>query len=163
MLRHFFLVALGLSSAGAAAGDASWRPVYVVGSDGNATCGTRDDLIRLVRAGSPVRIAWGGPLPQGGGLEHAADVQLLTIRDGHVFAQLDPVVVQRPASGGGLDLLTKEDMRFTALISTDGQLSGGVLGRESIRHPVAAAWFVPGNALKETKIRASCRAPARYY
>ena len=70
----------------------SWRMVYANDAQGAAVAGSKDALVEAVRAGSPVRVYFGG-----GRVEHVADVQFLTIFDGEVFAQLTPI--EGPAPG----------------------------------------------------------------
>ena len=81
------------------ANQGGWRLVYRNDKDGNGTYGNKQDLIKAVRHGYPVRVGWGsGPRPgRPGSVEHVADAYFLTIaNEKEVFAQILPIIGQAP-------------------------------------------------------------------
>ncbi len=124
------VLALATSGGGVQAQDAAgshWRLVFAVDSTGAATHGDKEALLESVRAGLPVRVGWRVTwrLQDGrtGGVEHVADAGFLTIYQGEVFAQLAPIVRQRPSlDAPDITLIPSET--WVGVLDSTGRLRG---------------------------------------
>lgn len=72
-----------------------WQLVFQTDKSGMIVHGTKNELIKLVREGYPIRVGWDDMGKTS--VEHTIAVQFLTIaNEKEVFAQLEPFWVQRP-------------------------------------------------------------------
>jgi hypothetical protein len=79
--------------------DVGWNLIYENDENGKKLAGNLDTLLRAVRKGEPIRIAWQIEHPTNKRLkvEHFADAGFVTIlNDTVVFAQIDPILGQTP-------------------------------------------------------------------
>jgi hypothetical protein len=124
-----------------------WRLLVAVDSTGQALEGTKAALREAVRAGEPIRVAWNVPwrLADGrsGALEHVADAAFLTVHQDEVFAQLAPIVRQRPT----IDSATVQldgSATWVGMLDTTGRLRGvftGTSEAQNVRLPTR--WYAP--------------------
>ncbi len=122
-----------------------WKLIYKNDKDGKAIFGTKEDLFKAIRKGKEVRIGWGG-----GRVEHFADAKFLTITNGkEVFAQIDPIIGQRPElDGDTLRVNFRESSQWTIIVGTNGFsdrlnidiLKDSVVGHRNLTTEVS--WFV---------------------
>ncbi|MEM7487133.1 MAG: hypothetical protein AAF348_18150 [Bacteroidota bacterium] len=72
-----------------------WQLIFQTDKSGKVVQGAKNELIKLVREGYPIRVGWEDMGKTS--VEHTIDVQFLTIANGkEVFAQLEPFWGQRP-------------------------------------------------------------------
>ena len=71
---------------------ASWRPLFENDSSGHTIYGSKKALLRAVKEGSPIRVAWGEKLPDG-----TSDIEFST-PDFITLVNDSDLVVQFPAS-----------------------------------------------------------------
>ena len=73
-----------------------WRLVFVNGPDGRDVSGKREDLLRAIRRGSPVRVGWGEAAADGKwSVEEYANTSFVNIMAGReVIAQIEPGLIQ---------------------------------------------------------------------
>jgi hypothetical protein len=146
---------VGVSAAAQPPARRGWQLVYAVDSTGQVLQGDKATLLRAVRAGQPVRVGWriAWRLPDGtaGALEHVADAAFLTIHHDEVFAQMAPILGQRPSAREPIVTFRSDgDQLWYALLDTTGRLVGYFAGGESpqtTRTPTS--WYVdlePGDA-----------------
>lgn len=98
-----FVVLLGCEDKDDGESVSEWKLVYQNDAEGNAVYGNKEELMDAVRNGLPVRIGWGRRSTQDTtrSVEHVADAKFLTIMDNtEVFAQIDPIIGQRPVRDG---------------------------------------------------------------
>ena len=152
-------------SPGGSGGATRWELVYRAGKNGEPMAGSKDRLIEAVRLGYPVRIGWGvsWTLPSGaaGGIEHVADAGFLSIYQGHVFAQISPIRVQRPDPAAPAIRFRKEDNgEWRAQFSTTGTLHSYMAPTDTLAtQQVETYWYVNLPAEKAK----GAAAPARLY
>jgi hypothetical protein len=154
MTRVFTFAMLLLSCAlvrpALAQGSPSWRLLFAVDSAGVRIEGDKTRLIDAVRAGRPVRVGWrlAYRLPDGtaGNLEHVATASFLTIHHGEVFAQIPPILGQRPAAReASIALRTEGDQLWYGLLDTTGRLVGYFTGTGASQTTrVPTYWYVEG-------------------
>ena len=127
-----------------------WQKVFVNNADGTTAFGDKQELVRAVRAGYPVRIGFGGKP-----VEHYADVQFLTVVDGEifkgeVFGQISTIIGQRPTvENDSLKMRFRTWNHWTKMAGTNGYatafmtdyqkdtLVGGNIDRRR-----SSSWFV---------------------
>ncbi len=103
--------------------------IYTADKNGNAVQGSKDDLLKYVNSGNPVRVGWELQAfnPQTNEttvIVHWADAGFITVMHDHVFAQLHPIVEQGPNVGGapGINLMSNQLNGWVAVIGTTGEL-----------------------------------------
>lgn len=91
--------------------------VYKNDANGKTVFGNKAKLLDAVRLGYPVRIGWGSNR-----VEHVADAHFLTIFDGQeVFAQIKPIIGQRPqANGDSLKIAFRANNEWLKMAGTNG-------------------------------------------
>tara|TARA_R110002033_G_scaffold169718_1_gene210860 strand:- start:487 stop:924 length:438 start_codon:yes stop_codon:yes gene_type:complete len=92
--------------------------------DGNITEGSLKTLIENIKNGESIRIGWqldfnNDKIPD---LEHWIDGNFLTILNGHVFNQIEPIYGQLPLSEIPQVQIDNSPMQWTAIIGTNGKL-----------------------------------------
>jgi hypothetical protein len=107
--------------------------VYAADSTGARTAGDKAELLAAVRAGQPVRIGWAVTykLPDStmSRIEHVAEATFLTIHKGEVFAQIAPIIGQRPsATEAVIGFRGKNGELWYAMLDTTGRLRGFFAG-----------------------------------
>ncbi len=70
-----------------------WHLAYSHDKDGQPLDGSKQALVDSILAGKPVRIYWAGRTVQ-----HVMDAGILTVLEGEVFAQIQPITAQRPST-----------------------------------------------------------------
>jgi hypothetical protein len=148
--RLLLLILSALACAGPAriaAQAPGWRLLYSADSTGQALEGNKNAVREAVRAGLPIRVGWSVPyrLPDGrrGALEHVADASFLTIHQDEVFAQLAPIVRQRPhADSAAIQL--DGSAHWVGMLDTTGRLRGVFTGTgdaQDVR--LRTRWYAP--------------------
>lgn len=94
-----------------------WQLVFKNGADGQVLFGEKEKLLDAVRLGYPIRIGWGSNR-----IEHVADADFLTIFEGEeVFAQIKPILGQRPAiDGDSLKIHFRTNNHWVKMSGTNG-------------------------------------------
>ena len=128
-----------------------WRLVYRHDADGKPVAGRKQALLDAVRAGAPVRFAWGFAGTAGGAavsVEHAADPVFLTIMGGeHVFVQLPEHIAQASYARPEAARFDAPSVMWRGLMGSDGTFDAVYVdratGKEVRRFPqrVGLAWF----------------------
>ena len=110
-----------------------WHLVYAADSTGARTAGDKAALLAAVRAGQPVRLGWAITyrLPDSttSTIEHFAEARFLTIHKGEVFAQIAPIIGQRPSAREAVIAFRgKNGELWYAMLDTTGRLRGFFAG-----------------------------------
>lgn len=94
-----------------------WQLVFKNDAAGKALIGDKAALLDAVRLGYPIRIGWGSNR-----VEHVADADFLTIFEGkEVFAQIKPIIGQRPAiDGDSLKIHFRSNNHWVKMAGTNG-------------------------------------------
>lgn len=139
-----------------------WHLMLSHDRDGNVKEGSTDNIVKAVRSGCQLRIAWGGGRadPPRRSVEHVADVKWVTVRNGErVQAQIGDFLINLVALGdlpaehprreefGGVEHVVK----WRATLSPDGSFnavwykphSGEFVTRRPQNHPMK--WFADCN------------------
>ncbi|PCI59703.1 MAG: hypothetical protein COB37_11120 [Kordiimonadales bacterium] len=95
------------------AAKSNWHLVYAHDDKGNASEGSKLDLIRAVLSGKPIRVYWAG-----GRVQHVTDASFLTVMKGEIFAQIQEFRGQRPSENPTTITLT--DTKWTVILATNG-------------------------------------------
>ncbi len=128
-MKHFLVIILlvGLISCETKTNvspQQEWRLVYHNDAEGNALYGSKETLMDAVRKGLPVRIGFGfrSSRDTTRSVEHVADAKFLTIMDnGEVFAQIDPIIGQRPVRDGDtLKIRFRNSNKWVKIAGTNG-------------------------------------------
>lgn len=103
--------------------------IYEADSEGNAIAGDLKSLKVHIQNGNPIRIGWilEFPNPQTQELmvlEHWADAGFVTLLNGHVFAQINPIFQQGPNFGDPpqVYLLNNHPDGWVAIVGTTGTM-----------------------------------------
>jgi len=125
--------------------NSGWKLIYKNDKDGKTIFGKKEDLLKAIRGGKDIRIGWGGRR-----VEHVADAKFLTITNGkEAFAQIDPIIGQRPElNGDTLRIHFRENSQWTIIVGTNGfsdrlhidRFKDSVLGHRN--RPTTVSWFV---------------------
>lgn len=105
----------------------NWTLVYKNSHDGESLYGSKRELIYALRAGSPLRIGFGGHR-QGDTLrsiEHLADAEFISIANStEVFAQINTIIGQQPnLDQDSLSMEFREEQKFSLIAGTNGAIS----------------------------------------
>ena len=103
--------------------------VYEADSNGDSIYGKLETLVNYVKSGVPIRVGWVMEFnnPTTGKLieiEHWTDSGFLTLIDGHVFAQINPIAQQSPrlTAPPQVRLINGEANGWVAIVGTNGVL-----------------------------------------
>ena len=114
----FILLALAIylpmNSSSANESRDHWQSVFHHGPDGDVISGSKAQLIDAVRKGKQIRIYMNLKF-----VEHSMDANFLSIFEGEVYAQIDPMKGQLP--NRKTKLLELRDNEFNGLYSTNGK------------------------------------------
>ena len=93
-------------------------------SEGKVSEGSIDSLIKAIREGNEIRVGWSLDFDNDGkpDVEHLIDAKFLTILNGHVFNQIDPIFAQAPNTQIPQVQIGNNDMKWMAIIGTNGVL-----------------------------------------
>lgn len=118
MSRFFFISLFFVFSCQSTKNTPSgWQLVFKNDATGKALFGNKTALLDAIRLGYPIRIGWGSNR-----VEHVADADFLTIFEGkEVFAQIKPIIGQRPAiDGDSLKIHFRANNKWVKMASTNG-------------------------------------------
>lgn len=93
----------------------SWRLAFAHDKGGVAVEGSKQALIDAILAGKPVRVYWAGRTVQ-----HVVDAGFLTVLGGEVFAQMRPIMGQKPMTDPAVTIELRENTWQTVL-ATNGE------------------------------------------
>jgi len=101
---------------------ASWRPLFQNDSSGRRLFGNKSVLLRAVKQGCPIRVAWGEKLPDGTtDIEYAAPDFTSLINDSDLVVQFPASMIQTDYMHARKAFLkTDPPVSWRALMSTDG-------------------------------------------
>ena len=106
-----------------------WKLIYQIDKDAKATFGEKEELIKLVRLGHPIRIGWESIGETS--VEHTIDVRFLTIaNETEVFAQLEPFWGQRPDLRSDTLKITHFGSETNWILSSNGLRSSMMVDKE---------------------------------
>ncbi|MEM8907899.1 MAG: hypothetical protein AAGD05_08645, partial [Bacteroidota bacterium] len=96
-----------------------WKLIYQTDKEANTAFGDKEELIKLVRLGYPIRIGWESRGKTS--VEHTIDARFLTIaNETEVFAQLAPFWGQRPDLSSDTLSITHFASETNWILSTNG-------------------------------------------
>lgn len=92
--------------------------------DGKVTDGSIETLIETIKVGERIRIGWQLDFNEDSvpDLEHWIDANFLTIINGHVFNQIEPIYAQAPMADIPQVEISNSPMQWTGIIGTNGKL-----------------------------------------
>ncbi|MFC4721018.1 hypothetical protein ACFO5O_01690 [Geojedonia litorea] len=92
--------------------------------DGNVVEGSIQNLIDNIRAGEKIRVGWNLDFDNDGkvDLEHWIDANFLSILNGHVFNQIEPIYAQGPNIELPQIQIRNSNLMWTAIVGTNGKL-----------------------------------------
>jgi len=137
-----------------------WTVVYQNDANGKPLFGDIQQLIRAVRAGIPVRLAWAAKRPDSQySVEHVIDANFLTVMSGKVVqAQINRIYGQRPIYDKEITRFRDKPLNYwTAIFSTNGKtamlnynIDSGKLV-DQIERPMGVIWYalMPAHPLPE--------------
>lgn len=122
-----------------------WKLIYKNDKTGKTIFGAKENLFKAIRKGKEIRIGWGGRR-----VEHFANAKFLTITNGkEAFAQIDPIIGQRPdLDGDTLSINFRESFQWAIIVGTNGfsdRLNIDILKDSVVGHrnlPTEVSWFV---------------------
>ncbi|MEO1053095.1 MAG: hypothetical protein AAFX87_20845 [Bacteroidota bacterium] len=127
-----------------------WQLLYANDGTGNPLEGSKEALMKAVRNGCPIRGSWSVSWDRDtiqGHIEHVADAHFLSVYEHEVFAQLSPIMRQRPVVEQPIiNLDTLNNQQWYAIFSTSGEIRSlmtGVARHGKRRRPIY--WFVNTN------------------
>jgi hypothetical protein len=93
-------------------------------SEGKVSEGSVASLIQAIREGNDIRVGWSLDFDKDGkpDVEHLIDARFLTILNGHVFNQIDPIFAQAPNAKIPQIQIGNNNMKWMAVIGTNGVL-----------------------------------------
>ncbi|SNR46923.1 hypothetical protein [Dokdonia pacifica] len=93
-------------------------------SEGNVSEGSIESLIQAIREGNDIRVGWSLDFDKDGkpDVEHLIDAKFLTILNGHVFNQIDPIYAQAPNAKIPQIQIGNNNIKWMAIIGTNGVL-----------------------------------------
>ena len=117
LLPYFILLCLLTNCQSPTPTASGWQLVYKNDADGQALFGNKEQLLDAVRLGYPIRIGWGSNR-----VEHVATADFLTIFNGsEVFAQIKPIIGQRPqVNGDSLKISFRTNNNWVKMAGTNG-------------------------------------------
>lgn len=118
-----------------------WQLVYTHDKQGQPLFGDKQNLVRLIESGHPVRIFW----PIRDNFTHSLDAGFLTVVNGEVFAQPVGIIRQNPQRPDYKSILldAKEQTRWHAILSTTGELNSFNSAKDVVSiHQVKLSWYV---------------------
>jgi len=102
----------------------NWQLIFKNDKNGNSIFGEKEKLINAVRNGNSIRVGWSSQRINDTtkSVEHFAAAKFLTISNGkEVFAQIDPIIGQRPdLDSDTLSINFRESFRWSILVGTNG-------------------------------------------
>jgi len=137
-----------------------WRPVYQNGVSGHRVFGDKKALLQAVKAGCPVRVAWGEKLPDGTtDIEYSAPDFISLVNDSDLVVQFPVSSIQTDYMNAHRSFLkTDPPTIWKALMSTDGHYhqfhQDGVTGQVTrIMHLRASMlWYVCANGASSEEV-----------
>ena len=117
LLPYFILFCLLTRCQSPTPTTSGWQLVYKNDPNGQTLFGNKEQLVDAVRLGYPIRIGWGSNR-----IEHVAAADFLTIFNGtDVFAQINPIIGQRPQiSGDSLKISFRTNNNWVKMAGTNG-------------------------------------------
>ena len=92
--------------------------------EGKVTAGAIENLIESVEQGNKIRVGWSLDFNKDGKADvtHWIDANFLTILNGHVFTQIDPIYRQIPKAQIPQVNIIESNMKWTGIIGTNSVL-----------------------------------------
>lgn len=94
----------------------NWHLAYAHDEQGVTVSGSKDDLIKAVRNGKPVRVSWAGRR-----VEHVADAYFLTVFEGEVFTQVEAIRAQKPIADPPSIIFHDPEVQWSTILATNGE------------------------------------------
>ena len=139
----------------------SYNLVLQTDFDGQVVSGSKDQLISDLRTGKPVRVGWQLDFDNDGNpdLEHWVDATFITILEGEVFTQVDPIYAQGPNAEIPQVEIFPDDTKWMAIIGTNSKLLNRFIQNESDIHEIVFDDSI--NLTKEEKMEVIKQAELR--
>ena len=114
---------LSFTSLNTAIGQSN-KVVLKTNFEGEVIEGSIDRLINKIQEGYELRIGWQLDFDQDGqsDLEHWIDANFISILNGHVFNQIEPIYQQIPKKEIPQVQIVNSSMKWTGVIGTNGKL-----------------------------------------
>jgi len=92
--------------------------------NGKVTFGSVENLISHIQSGKSIKIGWQHDLNKDSipDLEHWIDADFISILNGHVFNQIEPIYRQIPKMSIPQVQIMESSMKWTGIIGTNGKL-----------------------------------------
>ena len=102
----------------------SYNIVFSTDFDGEVISGSKEQLIAHIRDGKAVRVGWQLDFDRDNqsDLDHWIEANFITILEGEVFVQIDPIYAQGPNAGIPQVEIFPDNTKWTAIIGTNGKL-----------------------------------------
>jgi len=93
-------------------------------SEGKVSQGSIEALIKAIQAGTSIRVGWEFDINNDGimEVEHWIDAGFLTIMNGHVFNQIEPIYQQIPKMDIPQIEINASSVMWTGVVGTNGKL-----------------------------------------
>jgi len=93
-------------------------------SQGKISYGTIETLTKQIQAGAAIRVGWEFDINNDGipEVEHWVDAAFLTIMNGHIFNQIQPIYQQIPKADIPQIEIAASSVMWTGVIGTNGKL-----------------------------------------
>lgn len=103
-----------------------WQLVYRNDANGQHAYGDKQDLIKAIRKGYPIRVGWASrrAADTTKSVEHISDATFITIANqSEVFVQIEPFLAQRPDLTSDTLSMTPLPIQLSWLLGTNGTIS----------------------------------------
>lgn len=136
-----------------------WQMVLKTDATGDTLFGSREELIKRLRNGDPLRIGWYSinPRDSSQSVEHFLDAQFITIANQkEVFAQVTPFLGQKPNLHGDTLSIDLMPSRYTWILGSNGTIASisenysrdTVYVNESSNFRYRIGWYCPISIVK---------------
>ena len=119
-----------------------WKNIYAINKQGVVTTGNKNDLIKAVHMGCPIRVGWVGRT-----IEHVTDSHFLSVYKNEVFAQIIPIMRQAPdreIAEIKLDYLNNQ--KWYAIVGSDGSMHATMTdSKKEGNHKINSNWYINTN------------------
>lgn len=144
-MRHFLFLSLLFLTACVSVDStevrSTWTLAYAHDENGQAVSGSKSDLIQAINGGKEIRVHFGS-----GRVIHLADAAFITVFDGEVFTQVEPIqsqsLVQATDDYPTHFTFRESRAKWRASIGTNGSFVALMDGQEPIKRKRGAKWFV---------------------
>lgn len=119
-----FWTILLLSSYSMSNAQGTYKVIVATNFEGEVSEGSIEKLIELIREGKPVRVGYQLDFNKDkiSDFDHWLEAEFITILNGHVFTQIDPIYMQGPNIDVPQVEIFPSNTKWTAVLGTNGKL-----------------------------------------